>query len=211
MRDRRQEQVATPMNRPADMADGLWMTKAELAALRRISSGSANRLIRGQRWARQRGNDGRTRVLVPKPWVEACADSERTSAMRGFKPNPESSTEHDRLAATLVALQAEVGQLRAEVAAAQLARGQAESARDQERHGREIAERAAEDTRQRADEALQAAQALQKAKGSRPAEDRAAQVTTEATAAQLRRLTEAMAARRSLSRWARLRAAWRGE
>jgi hypothetical protein len=26
------------------MADGMWMTKAELAALRRISSGSANRL-----------------------------------------------------------------------------------------------------------------------------------------------------------------------
>ena len=94
---------------------------------------------------------------------------------------------------------------------AQSARRQAETERDQERHGREVAERAAEDTRQRAEEALQAAQALQKAKESRPAEDRAAQVTTEATAAQLRRLTEAMAARRSLSRWARLRAAWRGE
>ena len=108
MRDRRQEQVATPINRPADMADGVWMTKAELAALRRISSGSANRLIRGQRWARQRGNDGRTRVLVPKPWVEACANSEHTSAMRGLEPNPESSTEHDRLAATLGALESYV-------------------------------------------------------------------------------------------------------
>lgn len=199
------------MNGVADMVDGVWMTKAELAALRRISSGSANRLIRRQRWVRRRGNDGRTHVLVPKPWAEACAVSERTIASRAFELNPETGAEHDQLAAMVGGLQAEVARLRAEAEVAQLARRQLETERDQERQGRELAERAAEDARQRAEEAIQAAQVLRKARESRAAEDRAAQVTREAAAAQLRRLTEAMAARRSLGRWARLRAAWRGE
>ena len=68
----------------ADMTDAIWMTKAELAALRRISSGSANHLIRRQRWVRERGNDGRTRVLVPKPWAQACTEGERTTATPGL-------------------------------------------------------------------------------------------------------------------------------
>jgi hypothetical protein len=199
------------MDGVADMVDSVWMTKAELAALHRISSGSANRLIRRQRWARRRGNDGRTHVLVPKPWAEACAVSERTSASRGFELNAETGAEHDQLAAMVGGLQAEVARLRAEAEAAQLARRQMETERDQERQGREVAERAAEDARQRAEEAIQAAQVLRKARESRAAEDRAAQVTREAAAAQLRRLTEAMAARRSLGRWARLLTAWRGE
>lgn len=199
------------MDGAADMVDSVWMTKAELAALRRISSGSANRLIRRQRWARRRGNDGRTHVLVPKPWAEACAVSELTSASRAFELNPETGAEHDQLAAMVGGLKAEVAQLRAEAEAAQLARRQVETERDQECLGRKLAERAAEDARQRAEEAIQAAQVLRKARESRAAEDRAAQVTREAAAAQLRRLTEAMAARRSLGRWARLRAAWRGE
>ena len=50
--------------------DGVWMTKAELAAVRRISVASADRLIRRQRWRKQRGNDGRARVLVPADWAE---------------------------------------------------------------------------------------------------------------------------------------------
>ena len=199
------------MNGVADMVDGVWMTKAELAALRRISSGSANRLIRRQRWARRRGNDGRTHVLVPKPWAEACAVTERTSTSRAFELNSETGTKHDQLAAMVGGLQAEVARLRAEAEDAQLARRQLETERDQERQGRELAERAAEDARQRAQEAIQAAQVLRKARESHAAEDRAAQVTGEAAAAQLRRLSEAMAARRSLGRWARLWAAWQGE
>ena len=199
------------MNGVADIVDGVWMTKAELAALRRISSGSANRLIRRQRWARRRGNDGRTHVLVPKRWAEACAVSERTSASSAFELNPETDAEHDQLVATVSGLQAEVARLRAEAEAGQLARRQLETERDQERQGRELAECAAEDARHRAEEAIQAAQVLRKTRESRAAEDRAAQVTREAAAAQLRRLTEAMATRRSLGRWARLRAAWRGE
>jgi hypothetical protein len=138
------------MNGVVDMVDGVWMTKAELATLRRISSGWANRLIRRQRWVRRRGNDGRTHVLVPKPWAEACAVSERTSASRAFELNPETGAGCDQLTAMVGGLQAEVARLRAEAEATQLARRQVETERDRERQDRELAERAAEDARQRA-------------------------------------------------------------
>jgi hypothetical protein len=52
---------------PSD--DGVWMTKAEIAAVRRITVASADRLIRRQGWRKQRGNDGRARVLVPLSWA----------------------------------------------------------------------------------------------------------------------------------------------
>src|SRR4051812_4128029 len=55
---------------PDDPADGIWMTKAELAAARIISTASADRLIRRHGWRKQPGNDGRVRVLVPRTWVE---------------------------------------------------------------------------------------------------------------------------------------------
>ena len=55
---------------PDDPADGIWMSKAELAAARTISTASADRLIRRHGWRKQPGNDGRVRVLVPRTWVE---------------------------------------------------------------------------------------------------------------------------------------------
>jgi hypothetical protein len=54
-----------------DAVDSVWMTKAELAAVRRISVTSADRLIRRQGWRKERGNDGRARVLVPRTWAES--------------------------------------------------------------------------------------------------------------------------------------------
>jgi hypothetical protein len=47
----------------------VWMTKAEIAAVRRITVASADRLVRRQGWRKQRGNDGRARVLVPLSWA----------------------------------------------------------------------------------------------------------------------------------------------
>jgi hypothetical protein len=49
--------------------DGVWMTKREFAAARRITLGSADRMIRRHGWPRQRGNDGRARILVPDRWT----------------------------------------------------------------------------------------------------------------------------------------------
>jgi hypothetical protein len=42
------------------------LTYAELAAALKITPESANRLARRKRWARVKGNDGRTRVSVPE-------------------------------------------------------------------------------------------------------------------------------------------------
>ncbi len=38
---------------------GAWMTKRELASIRRISVASADRLARRMKWRKQPGNDGR--------------------------------------------------------------------------------------------------------------------------------------------------------
>jgi colicin import membrane protein len=65
-------QISTdmPSNGDQDPTDGIWMTKAQLAAVRRISVASADRLIRRQGWRKHPGNDGRARVLVPRIWAE---------------------------------------------------------------------------------------------------------------------------------------------
>lgn len=63
----------------ACMSYGVWMTKAELAAVRGISIGSANRLVRHRRWERHPGDDGRIRVLVPRRWAEAGVPIETTT------------------------------------------------------------------------------------------------------------------------------------
>jgi hypothetical protein len=63
--------AATSVDR--DPMDGVWLTKAQLAAVRRISVASADRLIRRQGWRKQPGNDGRARVFVPRTWVEPRA------------------------------------------------------------------------------------------------------------------------------------------
>jgi hypothetical protein len=55
------------------LTNGVWMTKAQLAAVRRISVASADRLIRRQGWRKHPGNDGRARVLVPSDWAVSRA------------------------------------------------------------------------------------------------------------------------------------------
>lgn len=185
----------------ARVPDGIWLTKAELAAARGVSIEVANRIIRRRRWERQSGVDGRTRILVPRRWFEA-----RTPADQGA-----AADDRNDQSALIAALRDEVAGLRAEIQAAQDARGQAELQRDEERRAREAAENALNDARRQTEAAEQAVEALRQAKESRAAEERTEEVTREVTTAQLRRLTEAMAARRSLGLWARLRLAWRGD
>lgn len=47
------------------MGDIRWMSYAELAAARGISTASAIRLARRRKWLRQMGNDGTARVAIP--------------------------------------------------------------------------------------------------------------------------------------------------
>jgi hypothetical protein len=57
------------------------MTYAEIADIRRISLASAMRLVRRKKWARQTGNDGVVRILVP---LSAASDREqRRARLRG--------------------------------------------------------------------------------------------------------------------------------
>jgi hypothetical protein len=53
----------------SDGADGTWMTKREIAAVRGISIASADRLVRRHGWRKQPGNDGRVRTYVPSDWT----------------------------------------------------------------------------------------------------------------------------------------------
>jgi len=55
----------TSQSTSAADSDARRMTYAELAAVRGISRGSAERLARRRQWPRQLGNDGAVRVLVP--------------------------------------------------------------------------------------------------------------------------------------------------
>ena len=48
----------------------MWLTKAQLAAVRKISLASAGRLVRRQGWQKEPGKDGRARVLVPRAWAQ---------------------------------------------------------------------------------------------------------------------------------------------
>jgi len=193
------------------MTDSVWMTKEELAAAHRISIGSANRLISHRRWKRQSGDDGRTRILVPRRWAKGRPSMDTAATDAPMKANSEVSTACDRGAGIVHVLREEVVSLRVELETEKSARRKAELERDQARLAQKTAEHALSETRQQAEQAIQTAEALRKAKESRAAEDRAEQVTREAAAAQLRHLTEAMAARRSLNLWGRLQLAWRGE
>jgi hypothetical protein len=195
------------------MTNAVWMTKAEFAAARRISVGSANRLIRQRRWERQPCDDGRTRVLVPRRWAEEglSSDTAVASALMKYSSKATTGCEEERPLGGLDALQEEVIRLRAAIETTQSGRRQAELERDKERQGRITAERALSEARQQAEQAIQTAKALRNAKENLGAEERAEQITRDAASAQLRRLTEAMAARRSLGLWPRLRLAWRGE
>jgi len=109
------------------------------------------------------------------------------------------------------ALRETVVRLQAETEMARSGRRRAELERDEERQGRMAAEHALTEARRQAEDAIDAAEALRKAKEIAAAEERAEQITREAAFAQLRWLTEAMAARRSLGLWGRMRLAWRGE
>ena len=65
-------------DRQADsIADGRWMTFAELSQSRGISKTSAMKLVSRHGWRRQKNNKGHVRALVPVAWVGVAADDTR--------------------------------------------------------------------------------------------------------------------------------------
>jgi hypothetical protein len=59
-----------------DMADGRWLTYAELAKLRGIDRASAFKLALRHRWRRQKNNAGHMTVFVPSSFIDQRDASE---------------------------------------------------------------------------------------------------------------------------------------
>ncbi len=134
-----------------DPTDGVWLTKAQLAAVRRISVASADRLIRRQGWRKHPGNDGRARVLVPSDWAisrsfgPTDAQSGNPTDDRGAHPTDQAPDPTDRprehptdnavgprdITRAVSALEAAVSTLREQLAAANSRADQAEEDRRQ--------------------------------------------------------------------------------
>jgi hypothetical protein len=178
--------AATPSDKPPDRpvatASGeRWVTLRELAEARGISLHSAARLVRRHRWRRQTDNGGHVRALVP---VEALdKPAERPGAMPADSPGAGPAL----IGELTAALEPVVALLNRQIEQANGRADRAEAALTAER-GRADALR----------DRLAAAEADR---------DRA---RAQAHTAQ-DELRQADAARRARGRWARLRAAWRGE
>ena len=197
--------------------DARWLTYGQLATVRRISRGSAVRLARRMKWARQAGNDGFARVLVPVAWQEPAGDRTRDNPDDTHEEGPRDFDASVAFQAALIAVrEAHAGEIaslqsHANIAgsfaaelrsrldeqaavAAELRRELEAAKADVERveQGRETAEARADELRNRLDEL--------------EAQPAARQGTVDAAEA----LRQAEAALAGQGRWRRLRAAWRG-
>ena len=65
-----------------DDEGGEWLLYAELAERRGIDRDSANRLVIRHRWRRQKGNDGKMRVLVPANYLHSASPDNQTDNQR---------------------------------------------------------------------------------------------------------------------------------
>lgn len=109
--------------------DGIWMTKAEIAVVRRISVASADRLVRRQGWRKERGNDGRARVLVPLTWAQPRPGNPRdeTSGPKDTNPTDKAPNPTD-VRRTISALETAVNALEQQLAAVRAEQLQAQTA-----------------------------------------------------------------------------------
>jgi hypothetical protein len=202
-----------------DTGNGRWLTYSELASVRGINRASAVKLVQRERWQRSTGNERSrvVRVLVPDEWLsrakESPPDTASVSAMsredtgmivalmaraeRAEERTDEANKRADVAVALADHMLAQVAEAttradRAEATAVDLRRELEAAKADVEQvvQGREAAQA-------RADELLRELEAAQIAQGE-----------AEADAAELRQADAEWQAR---GRWARLRAAWRGE
>ena len=64
-----------------DDGDSRWMSYAELAEVRRITTSSAIRLVVRRGWRRQKDNQGTMRALVPVQWSEPAPGTDISQAL----------------------------------------------------------------------------------------------------------------------------------
>jgi hypothetical protein len=116
--------------------DGQWLTYSELADRLGVSVQAARRRVLRSRWSRQRGNDGKARVLLP-------SDVEVEPAPARRHDSASDADAHG--AATIAALESHIKTLQEELATerersgAQLAAARADLAIERERADKAIA------------------------------------------------------------------------
>jgi chromosome segregation ATPase len=201
-----------------DQGEVRWLSYSQIAALRGISRTSAERMVRRAKWRRQVDNQGVTKAAVPLKYAEP----DRASPPDSQAENP---PEIAAFREAVKALEAAVSSLTERSEAAEKRADQAEirvewaenrADQAEERSDRAVAqahraEQMAEDLLAKLDRAQAELATTQDQAEAARREWEAAQIAqgeAEADAAELR---QADAARRSLGRLARLRAAWRGE
>jgi hypothetical protein len=164
-------------------SDVTWMTYAELGRVRGISTASAKRLAIRRRWRRHQGNDGTARVAVPA--TEAAPREGR------------SGDDTSDITPAVEVLRQAVEALRERAASADTRA--------------EAAERRAGAAETRADASAMEVVAIQARLAEAERAHAVARTDAQAAQASAAALRQADVERRSRGRWARLRAAWRGE
>lgn len=229
----------TPPDHPPDEADAQWMTFAELAAARGISRDSAIALVRRKRWRRQRDNRGHTLALVPNDGPELrraipVIQGDHPPDNRGVTPFHAQALAalEDALTALREAKDGEIATLRDVVDGMRsiVVRAEDRATRADNRATEaevrvvnleaDLQEKNAQlaDAAERADRLerdLAAARIIAQAaqRDAQEAVETVEQARAEARTAQeaAEALRQADQARKARGRWARLRAAWRGQ
>lgn len=201
------------MDSTQDMTgENRWLTYGQLASVRRISRGSAVRLARRMKWARQAGNDGFARVLVPVAWQEPAGDRTRDNPDDTHEEGPRASDASVAFQAALIAVrEAHAGEVSALTSRANIAELFAAELRVQldELRGKLTDAQAAERSMAERD-SHEVGRAVE-AEADLRRELEAAQIALSEAEADAAELRQAEDARKGRGRWARLRGAWRGE
>lgn len=225
---------------PEDVGeDGRWITYSQLARIRGIGRESAVKLVQRERWRKLAGNDrDRTvRVLVPLEWLRPARQELHGTLPEAIgealpEAIPEVSPQISAFQIAVEALKGENSALRDQVelerdradrAELEIGRQTERVARTEEQRDQAVADLRAERSRAERAEAgregeRSRADALRDRLGAtedelrqaRAAADQVRQHATEAEDA-VAALRQAEEERKARGRWARLRAAWRGE
>jgi len=185
----------------ADKDDIRWLTYVELGQARGISTSSATRLAFRLKWRRQVGNDGTARVAVPLTEVQPRPD----------KTHDARNDDMGDISRIVMVLETSVASLTERAIAAEKRADRAEIRAEAAESRVNRAEQSLAEERKRADQLELAQDKLETERDE--AEERARNAEHDKASATLvaeeamRLATE----RKARGRWARLRAAWRGE
>lgn len=199
-----------------DGGNGQWLTYDQVADVRGTSRDAAIRWVQRRKLRRQPGNDGRVLVLVP-PNVVADAGAPRAPQRAPLSDAPDAG---DRVPPNAPPDVGEVWRAAIDALREQLVRADAredelraalERARAEAQHAKEAVRRAEEAANSAEAGQLQAQAETAVLRADVEAAHRLVTAAQERAAALEQAETERTAERRGQGRWARLRAAWRGE